>query len=274
MALAAASGSQALTGIVITALYLGFFFLIGVAIYAARRYLMSRTQYRGIRFGMEKGSLGYAVRLFAGLLLSIITLLIATPYVNSMLYNYMTNKTLFGGTAFQANAKALPLLGKWLLAFFVPIALLVAAFFAVNPMITDMAVTGNIPYHAFIIMVIPYLILIISMVWYSVAQYRYFTRVTTFGAVRFSSTLSAKKVISIYLVYLLIFLPVVVIAGALALMVSGFDIIGFMAASASNDERAVMGMMQNFVMAYIIFFALIVPITSVLNYAFFIPSPC
>ncbi|WP_119461968.1 DUF898 family protein [Rhodospirillaceae bacterium SYSU D60014] len=94
--------------------------LIYLGTYAAQRYRMSRTLWRGIRF-QQAGSawvyLGLAMR---GLLLTVLTLGLYTPFVNVRLKSYEMNNLSFGSQpfAFDGQGKDLfkPFLIAWALA--------------------------------------------------------------------------------------------------------------------------------------------------------------
>lgn len=70
--------------------------LIYFAIYRARRYKLARTRWRSIRFGMEKGAWGYALRALGYVLLSILSLGLLVPLMTFRLEKYMADRTWFG----------------------------------------------------------------------------------------------------------------------------------------------------------------------------------
>lgn len=64
--------------------------------YRARRYVLARTRWRGVRFGLEKGAWGYAIRALWYWFLTIITLGILWPRMTFLLEKYKTDRTFFG----------------------------------------------------------------------------------------------------------------------------------------------------------------------------------
>ena len=80
--------------------------LIFFATYRARRYKMARSRWRGVRFGMESGAWGYALRAMGHWLLTIVTLGILLPRQTFHLEKYMTDRTWFGDGRFEQ-------MGKW-----------------------------------------------------------------------------------------------------------------------------------------------------------------
>lgn len=76
-----------------------FFF----AAYGARRYLMARTRWRGIRFGMDNGAWGYTFRAMWYWFLTLMTGGLLCPYQQLKLSKYLTDRTYFGDLKFEQN---------------------------------------------------------------------------------------------------------------------------------------------------------------------------
>ncbi|WP_108484708.1 DUF898 family protein [Oceaniglobus ichthyenteri] len=76
--------------------FLGVIPLWFYASYRARRYVLSRTRWRGIRFGMEQGAAGYAWRAMGHWVVLILTLGLAWPRMTFWLEKYRTDRTTFG----------------------------------------------------------------------------------------------------------------------------------------------------------------------------------
>ena len=89
---------------------LGLVPLLYIARYRGRRYLLSRTRWRGIRFGADKGSVGYMWRGLGYTLLSAITLGILVPLAMFKLEKYMTDRTWYGDAKFEQG-------GKWTMLY-------------------------------------------------------------------------------------------------------------------------------------------------------------
>ncbi len=64
--------------------------------YRARRYVLARTRWRGVRFGLEKGAWGYAWRAIWYWFCTILTLGILWPRMTFLLEKYKTDRTFFG----------------------------------------------------------------------------------------------------------------------------------------------------------------------------------
>lgn len=66
--------------------------------YRARRYVLARTRWRGVRFGLEKGAWGYAGRALVHWAITILTLGILWPRMTFLLEKYRTDRTFFGSS--------------------------------------------------------------------------------------------------------------------------------------------------------------------------------
>ena len=79
--------------------------LLYFALYRARRYRLSRTRWRGVRFGAEKAAWGYAVRAVGYLILTVATAGILLPLSTFRLEKYMTDRSWYGDAKFEQNGK-------------------------------------------------------------------------------------------------------------------------------------------------------------------------
>ena len=160
------------------------FFLIFYAVYSARRYRLSRSTWRGVRFGMDGKAMAYAVRMMGWTLLSIVTLGFASPWMAVKAQRYLTEHTLFGDRRFAFDGKGRDLLGSWLLVY----------------------ATLGIGYY-----------------WYAVKQFRYMTGHTSLGEARFGSAVRFWSVFGrllLFMVAMLVVLMVVtgIVAAAMFMM--------------------------------------------------------
>lgn len=64
--------------------------------YRARRYVLARTRWRGVRFGLEKGAWGYAWRACLHWMVTIASLGVLWPRMTFWLEKYVTDRTYFG----------------------------------------------------------------------------------------------------------------------------------------------------------------------------------
>jgi uncharacterized membrane protein YjgN (DUF898 family) len=101
---------------IIIAFYVAIFFLLLVAVNGARRYRLSRSSWRGIRFSF-RGEVGEFVGLMLrGTLLSIVTLGFYSPYFQNQRRAFFVNNSRFGSEPFLYQADARELFGEYVKA--------------------------------------------------------------------------------------------------------------------------------------------------------------
>ncbi len=96
--------------------YLLIIFIIPFATVAARRYRMSRTSWRGIRFSFRGRVWDFFKIFVGGSMLSTVTLGLYYPFFATKKYLFMTNHSYFGNEKFQFNGNGKDLFGSFLLA--------------------------------------------------------------------------------------------------------------------------------------------------------------
>lgn len=97
--------------------YLLYGYLIGYALYRARRYRLTRTIWRGIRFGQTGSAARYALMSLGWGLALILTLGLIMPIVVIRLSRYEINNTWFGDRHFEFEGNARDLFKTWLLCW-------------------------------------------------------------------------------------------------------------------------------------------------------------
>ncbi|WP_246066722.1 DUF898 family protein [Aliiroseovarius halocynthiae] len=89
--------------------FLGLTPIIFFAQYRARRYILARTRWRGIRFGLEPGAWGYSWRAMLHWALAICTLGLTWPLTTLWLEKYRVSRTFYGDQGFVQGGS------KWML---------------------------------------------------------------------------------------------------------------------------------------------------------------
>ncbi len=148
---------------------LGILFL--VAVFRARRYRLSRTMWRGIRFGQDGSAGRYIVGSCLWALATALTLSLALPWWRMWEQRLLMNATLFGDRRFECDARGGPMFKYWLVVL----------------------VTLGLGY-----------------VWYRVREARHVAAHTRLGAASFASTMRARVVYGRGLLFALVFLPIAV----------------------------------------------------------------
>jgi uncharacterized membrane protein YjgN (DUF898 family) len=96
-----------------------------VAVYAAQRYRLTRTLWRGIRGGMSGSAWTYGLRAVGYSLIAAVTLGLATPWVRMRLLEQRFNNSYFGDAKASLQARSAPIYLGFLLGF-LAFAILVA----------------------------------------------------------------------------------------------------------------------------------------------------
>ena len=179
--------------IVVPALQYGFIlFLIGYATFRARRYRLSRTVLRSIRFWQTGSSVGYALRMMAYLVLTVVTLGIARPVGDIALYRYQMQHTWFGSQKFEFHGRAGQMMGRWILT----------------------------------LLLVPFT-LGLSLIWYAAYRMRYLQSQTQYQGIQFSLPVTFGNLLRIYSPYalammaLLMVFYVVILATMLPTIMAG-----------------------------------------------------
>ena len=229
----ASEAAQSAVGIAYT---LVLFILIQVAFYRMWRYRLTRTTWRGIRFGLDGSTWRFLGLSVGWSLLSVVTLGLAYPWMRVALMRYRIQHTRFGQTRFDFAGSGRALCGPFLLAFGLPVAL-TAAFLAANPDLVGAAVdtvaAGAEPEFTDVEVRAPALLTVwlavpFLYIWYRVREFRYMVGCTGFADVSFASAARASRIIwmSVLTVVALIGLAVVVFGGMFALAADGL-VFGF-----------------------------------------------
>ena len=149
-------------------------FLLFVAEYRARRYRLSRTEWRSIRFAQDGSSVRYALLALGWGGVTILSLGTAYPVYRTRLQRYRLAHTSFGDRRFEFQGRAAALLKPWLLAW---------------------------------LFLLPTLGL--TYVWYRAREFRYFAEKTGCGALSFASDLRTGAMIRVVVVFVVLTLLVV-----------------------------------------------------------------
>ena len=197
-------------------------FLISVAIYRARRYRLSRTQWRGIRGGQSGSAFRYAVLNTVYGLVSLITFGLAFPLMRVALYRYRTANTWFGDQRFAFEGGTRELIRPWLLVWAFGV-LPGIAFLILSPVLmtfdeqTNELVAGNM-YVFLLLLVIPIGLGLYPL--YRAAEIRYFAERTSVAGLGFVSTIRGRDILFVFVLYAAALAALFVAIGLLLFAVS------------------------------------------------------
>jgi hypothetical protein len=150
--------------------YLIFFALLPFilfATYRAQRYRMSRTRWRGIRFGMDSAAWGYVWRALGHGLLTLLTLGLLLPRMTFFLEKYRTDRTWFGTARFEQR-------GRWQDLYLAMKHLLIG----LAILIVGVGVGAMVGAPAVMVLagVVGYIWIIVGAIHYGVQSFAYLTR--------------------------------------------------------------------------------------------------
>ena len=136
---------------------------IPVAMVGVRRYRLSRSSWRGIRFSF-RGETWDFIKLFLwGSFLTAITLGIYNPFFETKRYDFMVSNSYFGNREFEFDGNGRELLGTYLLALLLTLPTLGFYWF-----------------------------------WYLAKKQRFFWEHTSFGSMRFRSSVTGRALLNLY----------------------------------------------------------------------------
>ncbi|MFZ5863253.1 MAG: DUF898 family protein [Nitrospirota bacterium] len=151
--------------------YIGLLLLIPVATVGARRYRLSRTSWRNIRFSFQ-GKVGEFIKLFVGgTLLTGLTLGLYYPFFATKRQGFLVSHSRFGNRAFGFDGRGRDLFGPFLIAM---------------------------------LLTIPTLGLV--WLWYWARRTRYYWGHTSFETARFVSTMTGRGLFGLHIVNLVLLL--------------------------------------------------------------------
>ena len=199
-----------------------FFF----ATYRGRRYIMARTRWRGIRFGMDNGATGYTIRALWYWFLTMITLGLLYPYQQFKLAKYLTDRTYFGDLKFHQNGSWVGLFAYWVWLYIVLGLVGLAVWgLAANPGDPATSVIG------WMIIFVGYMTFFVLFMRYEVVAFRYMWSNRVVGDASFQNDIAPGKIISVYLVgtlmvgicTILVSAALLFVAGIIGALVIGID---------------------------------------------------
>ncbi|MFY0634416.1 MAG: DUF898 family protein [Vannielia sp.] len=203
----------------ILVLYINLFALIPLiyfAQYRARRYLLSRTRWRGVRFGAEKGAWGYTWRGCLLALVSAFTLGLLSPLATFQLEKYTWDRTWYGDAKFSQG-------GKWTSLYRAMIHVIIGVVLFIGAAVL-MVMDEQLALLGFVIFFVAYIWLIIGFIYYQVHAWRILAAHKVLGDdIRFRSLPRTGTIIGTYIVGTI----AVSLLTAIALIPVGFLIAGF-----------------------------------------------
>ena len=164
--------------------------LIFYAQYRSRRYMLSRTRWRGLRFGLDAAALGYVWRALLYFALSFVTFGLLIPLATFRLEKYMTDRMWYGDAGFEQQ-------GQWWRLYPAMKHLLIAL--GVLVLGCAVGIFGSTRGLGAVIIIVGSIWFLCGLVYYQVESFKYLTAHKLLdGTVRFTSNAYSQRVIGIF----------------------------------------------------------------------------
>lgn len=113
-------------GLIGLGLYILLIYFLGVAVFRALRYRLSRTFWHGIRGGSDDQGFAFGWQYFWRTLVGFLAVGLAVPWSMTTLWNRRWNAMSFGPMRFHADAEWRAIFGRYLIFYLAPIFIIIA----------------------------------------------------------------------------------------------------------------------------------------------------
>lgn len=186
-------------------------FLIPVAIFRARRYRLTRSQWRGVRAGQTGSAWAYGAMSLLAFMVTAITFGLSWPLCSAALTSYKLNNTWFGDRRLRFEGRGGPLYGTFFkvtavyAVLFVLVLWLAQSFVTSLPEVAHPPGAGIVPADgggfrigAWQVLLVLGLILAVPVLripwyWYQAAEHRYFAGRTRLDGLRFAADVTGAS---------------------------------------------------------------------------------
>jgi uncharacterized membrane protein YjgN (DUF898 family) len=180
-----------------------FVVLLPIATVASRRFRLSRTSWRGIRFSFRGRARDFLKLYFRGTFLTAITFGLYYPFFMNEAQRFLMSRTYFGNTRFDYDGEGREMLKIYLLTRFLPLLVATLVALAGIAFAWSSAMATQDPRAVFLAIAVtgPLAVLIFlgTWPWFTAARDRYVWSRTTFATARFRSTVTAGRLYRLYL---------------------------------------------------------------------------
>jgi uncharacterized membrane protein YjgN (DUF898 family) len=179
----------------------------------ARRYRLSRTSWRGVRFSFRGPAVEFLRIFIVGSLLSLLTLGLYYPFFEAQRYRFMTVNAYFGSRRFGFDGRSQDLFVLYLLGVLIGGVTLVVTsvvLFAIATLLAAAAsaLFGDSRLGAFPAYLGPLPLFLLTLgavwAWFSAKKQRYLWDHSVFGDARFRSTVTGRALFRLRLVNLVL----------------------------------------------------------------------
>lgn len=121
-------GQDGAAALLIVGVYAAVMYLVGVAIFRALRYRLSRTFWHGIRGGADLQGFGFGLSYLWKTIVGAMAFGLLVPWAMVSLWNERWNAMSFGPHEFRSDAQSGGLMARYLLYYLAPVVLFIGAF--------------------------------------------------------------------------------------------------------------------------------------------------
>jgi len=146
------AGQIALIALLVFGGYITAGFLVGVAIYRAKVYRMSRTRWRGIRGAQVGSSMDFGVSFFLRAILLSLTANLIYPSFDKFNWNYDYKNKRIGKGRFSSLAESGPVYGRFFLCVFIGVILFSAISYFMSSLLLSNTLGAEILYYVLILL--------------------------------------------------------------------------------------------------------------------------
>ncbi len=183
----------------------GFAVLLPIATVASRRFRLSRTSWRGIRFSFRGRARDFLKLYLRGAFLSGLTLGLYYPFLMNDAQKFLMSRTYFGNTRFEYNGEGKGLFKIYLVTRFIPswaiglVVLAAVGYFWSTARGLEILRDPRPLFLVFAVALIGMLVFIATLPYFTAARDRYVWSHTSFATARFRSTVTAGRLYGLYL---------------------------------------------------------------------------
>lgn len=218
--------------------------------YRARRYILARTRWRGLRFGLQPGAWGYAWRAFGHWIVTILSAGLLMPRMTFWLEKYKADRTFFGSERMVQG-------GTWTMLYPAMKPLFLAL--GIGLLGGSVILLDNIPAGTGLCVIAAFVGLY-GLVYYRVETLRRLTQAKSVNGVHLDLAPNAFRVMMIYVLGTLlasaaVFIPMLVL-GALLLLIQSADMLADLGMDEMIAPVAGLGRYAIIAMTVAIYFAI------------------
>jgi uncharacterized membrane protein YjgN (DUF898 family) len=180
---------------------LGFVFLVQYGAYRSRRYRLTRTVWRGIRFDQTGSAIAFALKSLGWIALTLLSAGLLFPLMRRALERHRIEHTRFGSASGAFDAPVAPVMKRWL-ALIIPTVACMAIGLVTAIIAADSENAGDLQFSS---AALPIVLVPLGLVWplliwpsYRAAEFRLFTNATSIGGLRLTSSFHTRRLYGLY----------------------------------------------------------------------------